>query len=50
MAVQKRERAGKVRWVGRYRGPDGTERSCTFDTKREANAWIAEREREKRRG
>lgn len=50
MAVQRRERAGKVRWVGRYRGPDGTERSKTFDTKRAATAWIAERAREMRRG
>ena len=50
MAVQRRERAGKVRWVGRYRGPDGQERSKTFDSKREAKAWVDEREREKRRG
>lgn len=50
MAVQRRERGGKVRWVGRYRGPDGRERSATFETKREAKAWVDEREREKRRG
>lgn len=50
MTVQKRERGGKVRWVGRYRGPDGTERSRTFDTKGAAKDWVDEREREKRRG
>ncbi|MGX1598637.1 tyrosine-type recombinase/integrase [Dietzia maris] len=50
MAIQRRERGGKVRWVGRYYGPDGSERSRTFETKREAKAWVDEREREKRRG
>lgn len=50
MSVQKRKRNGKDRWVARYRGPDGAERSKTFDLKREAIAWVDEREREKRRG
>lgn len=47
---QKRIRSGKTRWVGRYRDPAGRERSRTFDTRREAAAWEAEREREMRRG
>ena len=47
---QKRVRNGKIRWVGRYRDPAGRERSKTFDTRREAAAWEAEREREMRRG
>lgn len=50
MSVQKRIRSGKTRWVGRYRDPTGKERSRTFNTKREATAWVAERERELRRG
>ncbi|MFD4294179.1 tyrosine-type recombinase/integrase [Rhodococcus sp. NPDC058532] len=48
MSVQKRVRGGQVRWVGRYRGPDSRERSKTFDTQREAKAWVAERLREMR--
>lgn len=47
---QKRVRNGKTRWVGRYRDPAGREHSKTFDTRREAAAWEAEREREIRRG
>ena len=47
---QKRVRSGKTRWVGRYRDPAGKERSRTFDTRREAQAWEHEREREIRRG
>ena len=47
---QKRVRSGKTRWVGRYRDPAGRERSKTFDTRREAQAWEQEREREIRRG
>src|SRR5574344_2700905 len=47
---QKRIRNGKARWVGRYRDPAGRERSRTFDTRREAQAWEHEREREMRRG
>ncbi|QNQ90757.1 tyrosine-type recombinase/integrase [Corynebacterium poyangense] len=50
MAVQKRIRGGKARWVARYRSPSGKEHSKTFDTRREATAWLAERERELRRG
>ena len=47
---QKRIRNGKTRWVARYRDPAGRERSRTFDTRREAQAWEHEREREMRRG
>lgn len=50
MSVQKRNRNGKIRWVARYRGANGREYSKTFDTKREATAWVTERERELRRG
>jgi integrase len=50
MAVQKRERGGRIRWVGRYRGSDGIERSQTFDTKGAAKDWVNDREREMRRG
>lgn len=50
MSVQRRERAGKVRWVARYRDPAGRERSRTFDTRREGTAWLDERRREMRRG
>lgn len=50
MSVTKRIRNGKTRWVARYRGGNGREYSKTFDTKCEATAWVAERERELRRG
>lgn len=50
MTVQKRERGGQIRWVGRYRGPDGKERSKTFDTKGAAKDWVGDREQEMRRG
>ncbi|MBM4487400.1 site-specific integrase [Prescottella equi] len=50
MAVQKRERGGRIRWVGRYRGSDGIERSQTFDTRGAAKDWVNDRERELRRG
>lgn len=50
MSVQKRNRNNKTRWVGRYRDPAGKEHSKTFDTRREATAWVAERQRDMRRG
>ena len=50
MAIQKRERSGQIRWIGRYRGPDGNERSKTFETKKAAKDWVTKREREMRRG
>lgn len=50
MAVQKREKGGKVRWLGRYRDPTGREHSRTFDTKKTAQAWVAEHKRDMRRG
>lgn len=40
VAVQKRTRNGQVRWVGRYRDPSGKEHSKTFDTRREAKAFV----------
>lgn len=50
MKPQKRVRGGKVRWVARYVGSDGVERSKTFDFERDAKKWSAEREREVARG
>src|SRR4051794_6606578 len=41
MAITKRGR----RYQGAYRGPDGKERTATFDTKREALDWLAEQRR-----
>lgn len=50
MKPQKRMRNGKVRWVARYVGSDGAERSKTFEREKDAKAWIAERDREVRTG
>lgn len=48
--IQKRTTStGKTRWIGRYRTPAGRERSKTFDTRRQATAWVEERRREIRR-
>ncbi|MDY7341348.1 site-specific integrase [Corynebacterium amycolatum] len=44
MAVQKRVRNGKTRWVARYRDPAGKEHSRTFETRREATLFLAEQE------
>lgn len=35
---------GQGRWLGRYRGPDGKERTKTFTTKGEASAWASAQE------
>lgn len=50
MKPQKRIRGGKVRWVARYVGSDGLERSKTFELEKHAKSWTADREREVRRG
>lgn len=50
MKPQKRVRGGKVRWVARYVGVDGKERTKTFDFERDAKNWIADREKEVRDG
>ncbi|MGV3114087.1 tyrosine-type recombinase/integrase [Corynebacterium freneyi] len=50
MSVQRRERGGRVRWIGRYRGLDGKERSKSFEKRRDAVAWVAEKKRDLRRG
>ncbi|NKU37234.1 hypothetical protein GS887_25035 [Rhodococcus hoagii] len=50
MAVQRRIRGGQVRWVARYRGPDGKERSKTFDAKKAAKDWVNDREKDVRQG
>ncbi|MEI5672622.1 MULTISPECIES: tyrosine-type recombinase/integrase [unclassified Nocardioides] len=38
------------KWLGRYRGPDGKERSKTFPTKGEASAWAQQQELRTRSG
>lgn len=50
MSIQKRETAAGVRYVARYRGPDKKERSKTFERRKDAKAWIEDRERDVRRG
>lgn len=45
--VQKR---GPSRWRARYRGPDGRERSKTFERRSDAERWIANMEVTKARG
>lgn len=51
MKPQKRiTKSGAIRWVARYVDPTGKERSKSFDTQREAKAFIQEREREVRQG
>lgn len=37
-------RRGQGKWLGRYRGPDGKERTKTFPTKGEAQAWAQTQE------
>lgn len=50
MSIQKRDTAAGVRYVARYRGPDKKERSRTFERRKDAKAWIEDRERDVRRG
>ena len=51
MAIQRRETTtGKVRWVARWRDKGGKEHSRSFDTKREAKAFLAEVEHRATRG
>ncbi|MCD2139489.1 tyrosine-type recombinase/integrase [Rhodococcus pyridinivorans] len=50
MKPQKRIRGGKVRWVARYIGADGKERTKTFDFERDAKDWVRDREKEVRDG
>jgi integrase len=44
------EKRAAGRWRARYRGPDGRERSQTFDRKTDAERWLAEVETTKARG
>jgi integrase len=44
------EKRGLGRWRARYRGPDGRERSQTFDGKVDAERWLAQVETDKARG
>lgn len=51
MAIQKRTTAkGKIRWVARYRDRTGKERSASFDTRKEAKAYVEEQETALRQG
>lgn len=44
------EKRGQGRWRARYRGPDGRERSKTFDRRVDAERWLAGVEVSKARG
>lgn len=44
------ERRGPGRWRARYRGPDGKERSRTFDRKADAERFLVTVESDKLRG
>ena len=48
--IEKRNRGGVTAWRARYRAPDGTERSRTFDKKVEAELFLAQVEVDKARG
>ena len=48
--VEKRLQAGTLSWRARYRGPDGRERSRTFDRKTDAEQFLAQTETDKARG
>lgn len=48
--VERRFRAGTLTWRARYRGPDGRERSRTFDRKADAEQFLAQTESDKARG
>lgn len=48
--VEKRMRAGTLRWRARYRSPDGQERSKTFVRKIDAEQFLAQMEVDKARG
>lgn len=50
MAIQRRDTSAGVRYIARYRGPDGRERSKTCTRRKDAAEWLAEREREVRLG
>ncbi len=44
------ERRGQGRWRARYRGPDGRQRSKTFDRRSDADRWLASIEVSRARG
>ena len=44
------EKRGPGRWRARYRGPDGRERSRTFERKADAERFLAEMQVAKNRG
>jgi len=44
------EKRAPGRWRARYRGPDGRERSKTFDRRVDAERWLASVETEKAKG
>jgi integrase len=41
-SIERRTRAGRVRWLVRYRDPTGRQRAKTFDRKVDAETWLAE--------
>ena len=40
MSIQNRETQAGLRYVGRYRGPDKTERSRRLERRKDAKGWI----------
>ncbi len=44
------ERRGPSRWRARYRGPDGRERSKTFERRSDAERWVASMQTSRARG
>src|SRR5688572_29970604 len=44
------EKRGAGRWRARHRGPDGRERSRTFERRADAERWLASVETSKARG
>ena len=44
------EKRGPQRWRARYRGPDGRERSRTFERRVDADRWLVAQEADKARG
>jgi integrase len=49
-SIEKRARAGQVRWLVRYRDPTGRQRARTFPRKVDAEAWLAETQLDLLRG
>ena len=39
-SIEKRSRSGRVRWYARYRAPDGSQRTKTFERKVDAERYL----------